>query len=120
MFIAIYHLKLYEIRNLDEKLKDVDLFTQKIIFTINLALTLLLFSISIVSFIYTKELSESSGLTFAFNLILFCFWTWRVIWGETYLKEEREGKMPPFEIVKKAIGPIMIISYLIPIVSNLV
>lgn len=117
IFVGLYHLRLYKIRNWKEKLKDVDLYNQRVVYTINLALAIMFLGVGILSFIYTKELSKCSGLAFGFNLSLCCFWLWRVIWGKIYLKSVSAQRTTFFDVVKNSVGPILIISYLIPIIT---
>jgi hypothetical protein len=117
--VGLYHVRLYKIRNWEENLKAVDLFTQKVIYTINMALSFLFFIISILSFIYAVEMSKGIGFAFGFNVSLCCFWIWRVVWGHTYLKEISNKKVTFFDMVKRSVGPILIISYLIPIIGTI-
>jgi hypothetical protein len=109
--VGLYHVRLYKIRNWKESLKEIDLSTQRVIYTINSALALLFFAVSMLSFIYAIEISECTGFPFGFNVSLCCFWTWRFIWGHTYQKEVSNKRRTFFDIVKKSVGPILIISY---------
>jgi hypothetical protein len=118
IFVGLFHLRLNKLRNWKEKLKDVDVYNQRVIYTINLALAIMFFGIGILSFIYTKELSNGSGLAFGFNLSLCCFWVWRVIWGKIYLKNVSDHRATFFDVIKNSVGPILIISYLLPIITS--
>ena len=117
IFVGLYHLRLNKIRNWKEKLKDVDTYNQRVIFTINLALATMFFGIGILSFVYTKELSKGSGLAFGFNLSLCCFWVWRVLWGRIYLKNVSAHRATSLDVIKNSVGPILVISYLLPIIT---
>lgn len=117
LLVALYHLRLYKIKNWQEELEDIDPQTQRILYTINLALTILFFLIGFLTFIYANELISNKGLAFGFNFSLCCFWIWRVIWGRIYLKNTTRDYYSIFGIVKKTIGPILAISYLIPLLQ---
>ncbi|MDO9041911.1 MAG: hypothetical protein Q7U64_06165 [Desulfocapsaceae bacterium] len=120
LLVALYHLRLYKIKNWKEELRDIDLQTQKILYTINLALTILFFIVGFLTFTYANELNANTGLAFGFNFSLCGFWIWRVIWGKIHLRSTSKNKSSIIEIIKKAVGPILIISYLIPILKAII
>jgi hypothetical protein len=118
LLIGLYHMRLHVFLNWKEKLNGMELYDQKVFYTINIALAIIFFIISILSFVYAKELSRGSGLAFGFNLSFFCFWIWRFIWGETYQRKGANRNFTVWNIVKKSTGVILAISYLILTIVN--
>jgi hypothetical protein len=117
ILIALYHFRLYKIRNLHEYLKDIAPFVQRIICTINLALAILFLLIGILTILYSKELSTGKGLSLGFNICLLCFWSWRFIWGRLYpISHDENSKL---KIVKNSIGPVLIGLYLLLISTTM-
>lgn len=118
LLIALYHARLYRTLNLQEDLVGVTPINQKILYTINLALSLLFLMMGVISISYARELSESTGLAFGLNLLYALFWIWRLLWQFHYFERERAERLSPSAILK-IVAPLVIIAcYLIPVIAS--
>ncbi len=113
LVIALYHTQLYKKLNWAEAFEKIDSENAKIIYTINLALTILFFMIGFLSVFYARELSESNGFALGFCLVYSGFWIWRLVWQILWLNK---GKDRP-ETGKILIPLVIAFCYLIPVIS---
>ena len=118
LFIAIFHTRFYKMFNWKNDFEKITIINTRIIYTIHLALLLLFFMIAAISIIYAKELSQSVGLAFGFNLLYSIFWMWRLIWQFVYFKKEKGQKIPPIGIFLIIIFILLVVSYLIPVICR--
>lgn len=118
LLIAIFHTQFYKMFNWKNDFEKITIINARIIYTIHLALLLLFFMIAAISIIYAKELSQSVGLAFGFNLLYSIFWMWRLIWQFVYFKREKGQKIPPIGIFFIIIFLLLVVSYLIPVICR--
>ena len=118
LLIAIFHTRFYKMFNWKNDFEKITIINARIIYTIHLALLLLFFMIAAISIIYAKELSQSVGLAFGFNLLYSIFWMWRLIWQFVYFKREKGQKIPPIGIFLIIILLLLVVSYLIPVICR--
>jgi hypothetical protein len=78
--LFLFHAKLYTLFGWQGEFTKISMLNGKIIYTVNLALTLLFLFFSIMSFAYFNELARCDGLAFGVCLGLSLFWIWRLIW----------------------------------------
>ena len=117
LVIALYHTQLPKKLNWSEEFKNIKIYNYRILYTIHLALTILFFIIGIISLFFARELSESTGLAFGFNLLYSCFWIWRLTWQLTYLKKGKDQQTTQINIAKTIVPFLISVSYLIPVIS---
>ena len=116
LLVAILHTRFYKMFNWKGDFEQITITHARIFYTIHLALVLLFFMIAAISIIYAKELSQSVGLAFGFNLLYSFFWMWRLIWQFVYFKREKAQKIPPIGMFLSIIFMLLTISYLIPVI----
>ncbi len=118
LVIALYHTQLYKKLNWSEEFNKIEIDNAKILYTINMALTILFFLIGAISILYARELSKSNGLAFGFSLSYSFFWIWRLIWQLTYQKKGKDQNSTKPEIGKILIPFVIASCYIFPIISN--
>jgi len=116
LLIAVFHTQYYKMFKWGKNFEKITILNSRIIYTIHLALLLLFFMIGAISIIYAKELSQSVGLAFGFNLLYSIFWMWRLIWQFVYFKRGKGQKIPPIGIFLIIVFILLVISYLIPVI----
>jgi len=117
LVIALYHTQLYKKLNWSEEFEKIEINNHRILYTIHLALTILFFIIGIISIFFARELSESTGLAFGFNLSYACFWIWRLTWQLTYLKKGKHQQSTQIEFAKILFPFMIAVSYFIPVIA---
>lgn len=117
--VALYHTRLYRRLNWSEEFQKIGISNARIIYTINLALTILFFVIGVISILYARELSEGNGLAFGFNLSYSGFWVWRLIWQITYQKMGKYQKSDKLDIAKLLIPFLIAVCYMFPLIQNI-
>ncbi|UCD89058.1 MAG: hypothetical protein JSW04_11520 [Desulfobacterales bacterium] len=118
LLLAILHSRYYIMFNWKDDFEKITSINARIFYTIHIALLLLFFMIAAISISYAKELSQSVGLAFGFNLLYSIFWMWRLIWQFVYFKMEKGQKIPPIGIFLIIIFILLVVSYLIPVVCR--
>jgi hypothetical protein len=114
LFMAIFHIRFPLIFNWKKDYGRISEINKKIFNTIHLALLLILLIIGFLSLFYARELSECNGISFGLNLMISIFWFWRTIWQIYYFK----GRTMHYILI--AIFSILFITYLMPIIQNLI
>jgi hypothetical protein len=114
LLMAIFHIRFPKIFKWGKDYRQITEINKKIFHTIHLALLLILLIIGFLSLFYARELSESKGISFGFNLMISIFWFWRTIWQIFYFK----GKTMHYILI--AVFSILFVIYLIPIIQNLI
>ena len=89
LVVAFYHTQLYSKLNWSEDFEKIDPINARVLYTINIALTILFASIGFISLIYAKELSQATGVAFGLCTFYSLFWVWRFIWQITYQKTDK-------------------------------
>ena len=120
LIVAVYHTQLFKKLNWAVEFKKITEHNAKTFYTINIALTILFFIIGIISFVYARELSKGTGLSFGFNLSYAGFWIWRFIWQVTYQRLSINQKPIQAGIVKMLVPLILATCYLWPPLSKFI
>jgi hypothetical protein len=109
--LFLFHAKLHRLFGWQGEFTKISMLNGKVIYTVNLALTLLFLLFSIISFIYFNELARCDGLAFGLCLGLTLFWVWRLVWQFFYFKWVISG------ISMFLVGSFLLlsISYFIPV-----
>lgn len=119
LMMALFHTRFYRMFRWKKEFENVSHINVRIIYSVHLALTLLLFMIGILSILYAGELSLSAGLAMGFNVGLSVFWLWRMIWQIAYFRREKGKRQAPIAILLVIIFALLFISYLMPVSRHL-
>lgn len=114
LLMAIFHLSFPKIFKWGKDYARITEINKRIFYTIHLALLLIFFIIGILSLLYASELSQCEGISFGFNLLISGFWLWRTIWQIVYFK----GKIMHYMLI--VVFSVLCITYLIPVIQNLI
>lgn len=118
LFMGIFHTQFYKLFGWKKDFEKISKVNKKILYTIHIALTLLFFGLSVFSFIYAKELSMSSGISFGLNLIFSLFWLWRTVWQIFYFKSHKKNKNHILHYILIIYFALLFLAFLLPLVSN--
>lgn len=116
LLMAIFHTQFFKIFRWKIDFRKISETNKKIFYTIHVALFLLFFGVSYISFVYAVPLSNSIGLAFGINLIFSLLWLWRAIWQIIYFKPDKKSKFLIMHFILIIIFFILFISYALPIV----
>ena len=119
LLLAIFHTQFYRLFTWADDFNKITIPNQKILYTIHLALLLIFFMIGILSIAYGKELSQSIGLSFGFNLFYSFFWIWRLIWQFLYFKKAKGKSIPPIGIFLIFLFALLSVAYLVPVLYRI-
>ncbi len=119
LVIAIYHTQLFKKINWQDEFKKIEPGNARILYTINLALTIIFLIIGFISICYAKELSGGSGFAFGFSISYSCFWIWRLVWQMTYLKKENDQISTRLDISKILVPLVISFCYIFPSITNI-
>ena len=121
LFMALFHTQFCKLFNWKKDFERISAVNQKIFYTIHLALLLLFFVFSFISFTYTNELSQCNGLACGITLGYSLFWLWRAIWQIIYFrppKNQQAGKMIFLHYLLIIVFGILFVFYLVPFIMN--
>jgi hypothetical protein len=113
IFMAIFHTRFYNLFAWEIDYKKLTELNQKILYTIHIALYLLFFGMGLLTIVYARELSGSTGIGFGINLVLMIFWLWRTIWQIVYFK----GRVLHYIMIFYFL--LLFVTYLIPLIINI-
>ncbi len=121
LLMALFHTKFYKLFNWKKDFEKISNANQKIFYTIHLALLLLFLVFSFISFAYTTELSQCSGLACGITISYSLFWLWRTIWQIIYFrppKNQKAGKMIFLHYLLIIVFGILFVVYLVPFIFS--
>ena len=116
LLLAIFHVRFYRLFNWANDLEKITIINRRILYTVHLALLFLFFMIGTLSIIYAKELSQSVGLAFGFNLFYSVFWMWRLVWQFLYFKKSKGQKISLIGIFLMILFVLLVVAYLVPVI----
>lgn len=93
LLIAIFHSRFHVLFNWENELIKLSKPNQRTMVTINVALIVLLFFFSLISFAYMNELAQHHGIAFGILLFFSIFWAWRTFWQIFYYRKPKEISM---------------------------
>lgn len=112
----VFHTRLYTMYGWQQDLSNMTLASQRILYTIHLALLLFL-AFSLVSVIFYRELSQPEGLAVGLLIALSVFWIWRAVWQVFYLKVPPEtASVPVMNYALTAVFAMLAMAYILPLV----
>lgn len=114
LILGIFHTTFYRFMKWENDLKKVSEFNRNVLYTIHIALTLLIFLLAVITLLYYKELSLNKGIAFTLNIGLFLFWLWRTIYQIVYYS----GKAIHYTLV--IVFLFLTISYSLPVINSLI
>ncbi|MBN1999473.1 hypothetical protein JW935_18085 [candidate division KSB1 bacterium] len=120
LLMAIFHTQFYRLFKWKFDLRRVSEINKKVIYTVNVALYLLFFGFSLLSFFYTAELSDSLGMACFLNAIYAAFWLWRTLWQFTYFEPQRTNRALGIHYLMVSSFMILFFSYAMPIFLRIV
>jgi hypothetical protein len=113
LLIAVLHTRFYSMFGWKNEFAKISLLNSKIHYTIHLALLLIFFAFSFLSFIFVDELAKCSGLGLGVMIMFSLLWLWRTIWQILYFSPT--GKDKKMHYVLTGMFGALFISYTIPI-----
>jgi hypothetical protein len=116
LLLVAFHTRFYKTFNWADEFSKLTLSNRRIIYTIHVALLLLLFMLGAVSLIFADELSQCRGLAFGFNFLFSVFWFWRLVWQRTYFRRHKGQKLSPVGICLTAVFLLLAAAYIMPVV----
>lgn len=122
LFMALFHTQFYKLFNWKKDFEKISVINQKVFYTIHLALLLLFLLFSFISFAYTTELSQCSGLACGITLGYSLFWLWRTIWQMIYFrppKSQKADRIILMHYLLIVVFGILFVVYLIPFIFKL-
>lgn len=115
--MACFHTRFHRMFHWDKDFEKMSLLNRKILFSIHIALLLLFFLFSFLSFAYLDELADPKGLAFGITITYSAFWLWRLIWQITYFKPKKAkpgNKRPLLHYILLFVFALLFIDYLVP------
>lgn len=127
LLMVVFHTRFYKLFQWKEEFEKITLRNQRIFYTIHIALLLLFLVFALLSFIYTEELSQASGLALGITAGYSLFWLWRTIWQIVYFRPSSsttaDPRMRKFLFLHHLlifIFLLLFIAYLIPVISKII
>ncbi len=116
LLMGLFHTQFPKIFKLKNSFKEDQNSSYKIIFTIHIALIIILFEFGFFSIIYSQEIAQKKGLGFGFLIINSILWLWRLFWQIYYFKIPKNlDKKPVLHYFLISFFSIMLSIYLIPL-----
>ena len=121
LLMVMFHTRFYKLFDWKKDFEKISIKNQKIFYTIHLALLLLFFVFSFISFAFANELSQCNGLACGITLGYSLFWLWRTTWQIVYfrpMKSQKVDKMIFMHYLLIFIFGILFVVYLVPFILN--
>ncbi len=93
--MSIFHTQFSRIFKWKISFKEKAIVNYKILYTINIALILFLFSSGIFSITFASRLAEKGSIELSILIFLSLFWIWRTIWETLYFKVPKNIEKRP-------------------------
>jgi hypothetical protein len=120
--MAWFHRGFYTLFGWRREFEKISPLNAKILYTIHVALTLLLLCFGLVSLVYWKELGRGEGLAAGVTLSYSLFWLWRTVWQLVYFGPSRSAPRsgtPVLHYVLVTVFAALFVVYLVPFVAAL-
>ncbi len=118
--MALFHTRFYKLFRWNIDFKKINATNKRVFYTIHVALYLLFFGFSFLTFFYASQLSTSKGISLGINVILSLFWLWRTGWQILYFKPDKKSKFLIMHYILIIVFFLLFLSYTVPIVYRLV
>ena len=113
----IFHTRLYWMFGWQQDLSNLTLANQRILYTIHIALILLFLAFSLISLIFSRELSQPGGLAIGILIAFSAFWVWRAIWQVLYFRvPPGTASVPVMNYVLTSVFVLLAVAYILPLV----
>ena len=116
LFMVIFHAQFFKLFHWKKEFEKLTEINRRILYTIHLALLLLIFVFSSISFIYAAELSRASGISCGILIGYALFWLWRTLWQIFYFKPDKKSRLLFLHYSPIVIFFLLCISYSVPVV----
>jgi hypothetical protein len=120
LLVAILHCRFYSMFGWADAFSRISQLNARILYTIHVALLLLLFLLGAMSIAFANELSQAQGLSLGLTVMLSLFWLWRLVWQLTYFKRDRGQRIPPMAVFLILVFFLLFVAYGLPVVYRLV
>jgi len=84
--LSVFHCRLYVMFEWKSEFEKIQVRNRRIFYTLNVALIFLFGAFALLSFIFYKEMGNSTGLALGVNILYSLFWLWRAVWQLYYFK----------------------------------
>jgi hypothetical protein len=114
-----FHRGFYTLFGWRREFEKISPLNAKILYTIHVALLLLLLAFGLLSLLYFKELARAEGLAGGVTLSYSLFWFWRTMWQVVYFRPPRSnaGKRPVMHYVLSVLFATLCVLYFVPIAA---
>lgn len=122
LMMAWFHRGFYVLFGWRREFEKITPLNGKILYTIHVALGLLLLGFALVSFVYWRELARGEGLAAGVTLFYSLFWLWRTVWQLTYFRRPRSAARAGRPVLHYALVVIfasLFVAYLVPVLARL-
>jgi hypothetical protein len=120
--MAWFHRGFYTLFGWRREFEKILPVNAKILYTIHLALILLLLCFGLVSLVYFRELGRGEGLAAGVTLSYSLFWLWRTVWQLVYFRPRRSRagtRTPVLHYTLVVVFAVLCVVYLVPLVARL-
>ena len=121
LVIFVFHIRFYRFFGWRKDFEKISPVNRRVLYTIHLALYLLLALFGVVSIVYAGELSRAEGLAGGLTLGLSLFWLWRAVWQIGYftpLLKTADRSRRVVHYILTAMFVVLFIVYLLPLAAK--
>ncbi|MCK4910422.1 MAG: hypothetical protein KAR83_02220 [Thermodesulfovibrionales bacterium] len=121
LLIAVFHTKFYSLFEWQKDFEKISPVNAKILYTIHLALLLLLFGVGFLSLIFYDDLAKCTGLGLGLMIMFSLLWLWRTIWQILFFNPDRKNKqLLKMHYILIIIFGVLFVAYSFPILVRLI
>jgi uncharacterized membrane protein len=120
LVVAWFHRGFYTLFGWRREFEKISPLNAKILYTIHLALLLLLLCFAFLSLVYWRELARAEGLAAGITVSYSLFWFWRTIWQLVYFRPPRSRagtRKPVLHYVLAVLFATLCVLYLVPFMA---
>ncbi|MCE5270588.1 hypothetical protein LLH00_04820 [bacterium] len=118
LLLAVFHTRFHRVFGWAEDFGGISVANRRIVYTIHVALYLLLFMLGGLSLVYARELAAAEGLALGFDLLCAVFWAWRFVWQLAYFKPPAGRKRPPLALAMTVAFLLLTVCYALPVLCR--
>jgi len=119
LLLAVFHTRFHRMFGWAEGFSGISAANRRIVYTVHVALYLLLFMLGGLSLVYARELAAAEGLALGFDLLCAVFWAWRFVWQLACFKPPAGRKRPPLVVAMTASFLLLTVCYALPVLCRL-
>ena len=121
LVIFVFHIRFYRFFGWRKDFEKVSPVNRRVLYTIHVALYLLLALFGVVSIVYAGELSRAEGLAGGLTLGLSLLWLWRAAWQIAYftpLLKTADRSRRVVHYILTTMFVVLFIVYLLPMAAK--